>query len=187
MGSGIGIMTSLLAGLLATSSPAVARDLEAPVEDRVLHLSVELPVEPAQAFAWFVEPAKLEGWLTEHAEVEPRVGGRYELFWTPATRADNSTIGCHITAFVPSELLAFQWRGPVMWKPVTNGADPLTHVVVSFTRTARGTRVHLVHSGWRSGPDWTAAYEWQEKAWQGAFAGLAPLVRAGQAPRAHEP
>lgn len=38
----------------------------------------------------------------------PGIGGRYELFWDPAHRADNSMFGCRITAIAEPELLAFQ-------------------------------------------------------------------------------
>jgi hypothetical protein len=56
-----------------------------------------------------------------------------------------------------------------------NGADPLTHVVVSFHPRDAGSRVYLVHSGWRSGPEWEEAHRWQEAAWSGALARLEEL------------
>lgn len=54
-----------------------------PVVDRIIHLSAELAIPPEEAFAFFTENSLQERWLTTRANVEPRVGGRYELFWDP--------------------------------------------------------------------------------------------------------
>lgn len=148
------------------------RSLVDPVTDRVLHLTALLPVGPARAFAYFTSPELLTQWLTAAAQVECEVGGTFELFWAPHDRENDSTIGCRITALTADELVAFQWRGPRAFKDLTNGADPLTHVVVTFVPHGTGTHVHLVHSGWRSGPAWDEAYAWQERAWSGALAKL---------------
>jgi hypothetical protein len=52
-------------------------------------------------------------------------------------------------------------------------ADPLTHVTVSFASCDDGsepcTEVHLVHSGWRSSPEWEEARQWFERAWSNVF------------------
>ena len=169
-------LQAALAGRASNAEPA--RSLTAPVEDRVVHVTAELPVAPDEAWELFTSERGLTSWLAPAAEVELRVGGRYALYWQPEQRADNSTIGCSITALVPTELIAFQWRSPVMFKQFANGADPLTHVVVSFAAHGSGTRVHLVHSGWRSAPDWEKARVWQERAWRGAFAELEKVARA---------
>ncbi len=151
---------------------AMERSWVAPVEsvtDRVVHVAAFVPVAPARAFAYFTSPDLLTTWLTTVAEVEAVVGGRYELFWNPRDREVDSTIGCRTTAPVADELVAFQWRGPRPFRDSANGADPLTDVVVAFVPVGAGTRVHLVHSGWRSGPEWEAARAWQERAWSGAL------------------
>jgi hypothetical protein len=69
----------------------------------------------------------------------------------------------------PGQLLAFQWRSPMQFKSFANTADPLTHVVVTVVAEGSGARVHLVHSGWHSSPEWEEARAWQEMAWTGAF------------------
>jgi uncharacterized protein YndB with AHSA1/START domain len=149
----------------------------APVVDNVIHIATLVAATPDGAFAYFTKPARLTQWLTAAAEVEERVGGRYELFWQPDDRENNSTIGCRLTAFVPGQLLAFQWRSPRQFKSFANTADPLTHVVVAFVPEGSATRVHLIHSGWRSGAAWEEARAWQEKAWAGAFEQLQRVGR----------
>lgn len=74
-----------------------SRSVIAPATDRVIHVNVLLPVPSIRAFESFTRADLLVGWLTSAAEVEPRVGGKYELFWEPADRENNSTIGCRIS------------------------------------------------------------------------------------------
>jgi uncharacterized protein YndB with AHSA1/START domain len=155
-----------------------SRTTIAPVIDRVIYLTVFVPKTPAQAYAYFTENQLLQSWLTAVAEVEPKVGGKFELFWQPDDRENNSTIGCRIAAITPGQFLCFQWRSPKQFKAFANAADPLTHVAVAFIPEASGTRVHLVHSGWRSTADWEEARLWQEKAWMAALKDLEEL--AGQ-------
>jgi uncharacterized protein YndB with AHSA1/START domain len=168
------IMVSSARGGPGAESP---RSLVAPVADQVIHVSALLAVPPSRAFEYFTSNALVQSWLTAVADVEPRVGGKYELFWQPDDRENNSTIGCRVTAVAPGQMLAFQWRSPKQFKSFANGADPLTHVVVGFAAEGAGTRVHLVHSGWRSGAAWEEARAWQEKAWTGAFKELERVAR----------
>jgi len=122
----------------------------------------------------------LESWLVALAEVEPTVGGKYELFWEPHDRENNSTIGCQVTAIEPDKFLSFEWRSPKQFKHFANNADPLTHAVVFFIPEAEWTEVHLIHSGWRSSTEWEAARQWQVQAWNGAFERLGKLVNEGR-------
>lgn len=162
-----------------SESMAETRSLVEPVEDRIVTVSALLAVSPERAFDYFTTNALLEIWLTAEANVEARVGGPYELFWVPEDRENNSTIGCRVTAVAPGQLIAFQWRSPEQFKAFANGADPLTHAVVLFAPEGTGTRVHVVHSGWRSGPEWEEARVWQERAWTAAFRKLAQVAEPG--------
>lgn len=160
----LGVMT-----FTTGSSGQVSRSMVTPVEDKIIHLSVAVPVAPQRAFAYFTDKKLIQSWLAPVAEVEPKVGGRYELFWEPADRENNSTIGCRITAIEAGQFLSFQWRSPKQFKSFANNADPLTHVVVFFVPEEQGTRIHLIHSGWRSTGEWEEARQWQERAWTRAF------------------
>ena len=137
--------------------------------DRVIHISTALRCDAHSAYLMFTDNKLLESWLTGVAEVEPRIGGKYELFWQPDDRENNSTIGCTITAVEHDKFLSFEWRSPKQFKHFANSADPLTHVVVFFISLADSTEVHLIHSGWRSSVQWEEARQWQEKAWMGAL------------------
>jgi len=144
--------------------------------DKIIHLSSQLQCHHHQAFEMFTNSRLLENWLTTLADVEPVVEGKYELFWEPDDRENNSTIDCKVTAIEIDKFLSFEWRSPKQFKHFANTADPLTHVVVFFIPNKNGTEVHMIHSGWRSSPEWEEARQWQEKAWRLAFQALEKLT-----------
>ncbi len=47
---------------------------------KIIQIEIELNCDISQAFNLFTVNEKLESWLPEKAEVEPKVGGKYELF-----------------------------------------------------------------------------------------------------------
>jgi uncharacterized protein YndB with AHSA1/START domain len=132
-----------------------------------------------RAFAMFTENEQIQRWLTRSANVEPRVGGGYELFWDLDNPEHNSTLGCKITAFEPNTLLAFEWKGPSHLR-VMNEADPLTHVAIFFTPCNEVLTpcmdVYLLHSGWGSSAEWEEARAFFARAWENAFAELETLI-----------
>jgi len=65
---------------------------------KILHHSVRLNCDTHRAYEMFTVNKLLQSWLTKLADVEPVVGGKYELFWDPEDKENNSTIGCKITA-----------------------------------------------------------------------------------------
>jgi uncharacterized protein YndB with AHSA1/START domain len=145
--------------------------------DKIIHVSAELGCPPAEAFKMFTDKPSLETWLTEEADIEPRVGGKYELFWNSEDREYDSTIGCKITALVPDRLICFEWKGPKQYSGFMNEVDPLTHVTVSFIPTDHGTtEVHAVHTGWRSSAEWEEARQWFVNMWNFALGELKKKV-----------
>ena len=150
--------------------------------DKILHLSTQVNCGVSEAFRMFTVNEMLESWLTVAADVEAKPGGRYELFWDPDNRENNSTIGCKITAMKKDKFIAFEWKGPTQFKHFMNNIVPLTHVVVFFIPYSEDneqcTEVHLLHSGWGESTEWEEARTWFDKAWQAAFDRLQKLVNA---------
>ncbi len=144
--------------------------------DKIIHHSVQLKCNVRRAFKLFTVNHLLESWLVKVAEVEPVVAGKYELFWEPEDRENNSTIGCKVTAIEPDKFLSFEWRSPKQYKSFANNADPLTHGIVFFIPEGETTEVHLIHSGWRSSVEWEEARQWQDRAWSLALKELEKQV-----------
>jgi uncharacterized protein YndB with AHSA1/START domain len=142
---------------------------------KIIQIKIELNCDIREAFELFTVSEKLESWLPEKAEVEPKIGGKYELFWDPQNPDINSTIGCRITSFEKDKFLSFEWKGPEKFQSFMNFCDPLTHVVVVFTKSLKDPEkslVYLFHSGWRDDPGWQEARNYFEKAWSGALTNL---------------
>lgn len=138
-----------------------------------LHCSLE------RAFAMFIDNEQIQTWLTRIADVEPEVGGRYELFWDPDDPEQDGTRGCKITAIEPEALLAFEWKGPRQFD-FMNEVDPLTHVAVFFAPCNEVltpcTDIYLLHTGWGTTKDWDEARRYCARAWEDAFARLEALI-----------
>jgi len=148
--------------------------------NKILNFSIKLNCDTHQAFEMFTKNKLLESWLTELADVEPIKAGKYELFWEPSDKENNSTIGCKVTAVEPNKFISFEWKGPKQFEHFMNDANPLTHVVVVFIPCVSDsnfyTDVLLIHSGWRNSPEWEEARLYFEKAWAGALNNLEKLV-----------
>ena len=146
----------------------------------VIHRSAQIACSPERAYQHFTQNPLLESFFTVKAEVEPKVGGKYELDWDPSTTPEQATIGCRITALAEMRLLAFDWKGPPPYAEVMNGADPLTHVVISFfpgnSPDEGKCHVHIVHSGWGSGEQWQQAREYFDRAWGMVLKSLASKI-----------
>ena len=140
--------------------------------ENIIQLSVEIDCDINTAFEMFTENKLVEQWLTNNAEIEPKIGGKYELFWDPDNREENSTIGCKITSFEKKKFISFDWKGPIQFKSFMNVVDPLTHVIACFSQKDNNTNkttIHLFHTGWRKDPEWQEARNWFERAWVNAF------------------
>ena len=141
-----------------------ARDID-------IQILIENPVKNVYE-AW-VNPDLLERWLTRKANVQPSVGGAYELFWDPEHPDQNSTRGCRITDLVPNSELSFNWKGPEEYKDVM-GTE--TQVFVRFEPRDGGTLVRFVHTGWGAGARWDKARQWQADAWKEAIENLKNML-----------
>jgi uncharacterized protein YndB with AHSA1/START domain len=100
------------------------------------------------------------------ANIEPRVGGAYEIFFDPSKPAGRrGADGMRILLFQPKSALAFTWNAPESFGPLR---DQLTHVIVRFHAAGEGrTRVTLTHSGFGNGPEWDKVREYFQGAWTG--------------------
>jgi uncharacterized protein YndB with AHSA1/START domain len=52
---------------------------------KIICQSIHLKCTSQQAFEMFTVNEHLEKWLAQEAHVEPKVSGKYELYWNPGT------------------------------------------------------------------------------------------------------
>ena len=143
--------------------------------ENIIHITIELDCEVQKAFNMFTVNKSLENWLTQKADVDPKLGGKYELFWDPTNKEINNTIGCKITGIENGSFISFDWKGPVEFRSFMNNADPLTHVIIFFSpkdNEPNKTIIYLFHTGWRKDAEWVEARTYFENAWKNALQGL---------------
>ncbi len=147
--------------------------------DKIITVSALLETSADSCFSYFTDNSFLSKWLTLKADVELKVGGKYELFWTPEDKdkTNNSTFGCRILAFERPYYLNFEWKGNAGQKQFMNNVRPLTNVTVLFSPlNSDKTIVTLIHTGWRQNQQWEEARQYFTKAWTGAFHKLEHIV-----------
>lgn len=137
-----------------------------------LAYEVDLAKSRDEVWALLTTEAGLTSWLCLRANVEPAVGGAFELFWSPdpAQPGSDSTLGCRVLSIDPPRLLEFSWRGADAVADVMNvDGAPVTQVRAELRPHPGGTRLLLTHSGWGDGPEWARARDWFDAAWTGAL------------------
>ena len=86
--------------------------------ENIIKIKEEIECDISTAFKMFTTNKSLESWLTDEADVDPKLGGKYELFWDPNNKNINSTIGCKITGIEKDKFISFDWKGPVDFQEI---------------------------------------------------------------------
>lgn len=137
-----------------------------------ISITVDVPVEPLEAWRLWATEEGLARWWTEHTKIDLRPGGHYEIHFNPdAPPGDKGGDWCRVLSFSPGRMLSFTWNAPdhLATRPLH------TWVVIEFAGSATGTRLEFEHLGWpQSGlndpsSDWPATYEYFEEAWEYVF------------------
>jgi len=147
-----------------------------------LKYTMDLAVPRDRVWDAWTRPERLAEWLCLRANVEPVVGGRYELFWNPepSRPESDSTVGCRVLSIDRPRLLRFTWRGSDDVADVMNvDGAPVTEVEVRLGPTPDGTRLTVTHTGWGEGPGWERARAWFDRAWSGALERLRGILAQG--------
>ncbi len=144
--------------------------------DKIIYEKATLECDAKTAFEMFTENENLQKWLTVLADVEPKVGGKYELFWNPNDKENDSTIGCKVLAIEPERFLNFEWKGPKQYKDLMSINRPLTNVTVIFNQTGDSTDVRLIHTGWGDTEQWEETRQFFVRNWKQSFENLEKLT-----------
>src|SRR5579863_10045581 len=115
-------------------------------------LEIEVPAPVHDVWQAFATSEGLSTWLFPNATVDLRPGGDWLVHFP-----GGSTGGGTIVSFVPEKELVIAALAPDQFPHVR--ADR-THAVFSFEGRGNATIVRLTQSGWKSGEEWTRAYEY---------------------------
>lgn len=141
---------------------------------RPLSYELELPARRERVWwAWTTEEG-LAGWLCRHAEVEPFVGGRYELFLDERLGAHREPeLRCQVLSIDHPRLLQLLWRGP----DESDLEAGETEVRVRLFPTLDGTRLEITHSCCEQTDGWEDTRAALERLWIDSLERLQVVVQ----------
>jgi uncharacterized protein YndB with AHSA1/START domain len=116
--------------------------------------------------------------LSESSNIDLRPGGRYEiLFGKNNPKGLQGAEGCQVLSYIPEKMLSFSWNSPPTL-PVMRLRK--TFVVIELFPVNGGkTRVDLTNGGYQEGPEWDAAYQYFDNAWEYVLNSLADRFKNG--------
>ena len=145
-------------------------------------LSKECVINVPLSLVWhaWTKSDRISQWFAGEANVDPVVGGAYELYFEPGNTTGMNTKGCKIEKIIPNQELNFTWKGPDQFRDFMNQGD-LTLVKVKFEKLGENTtKVEVNHVGWKNDKDWNEAIKWHEMAWSGVLNSLKSALEKGE-------
>lgn len=146
------VCLSLILAAASSLAPAQGSATAASAPPQQLVIQVEVPAPLRAVWQAFTTSEGLATWLTPEATVDLRPGGE----WT-ARFPGGSTGGGTIVSFVPEKELVIAALAPDRFPHVR---AERTCAVFQFEGHGDSTVVRLTQSGWKSGAEWTSAYEY---------------------------
>jgi uncharacterized protein YndB with AHSA1/START domain len=139
---------ALLLAVFAAQLPCIAGQAAA---DKELVIEVTVPAAVPEVWKAFTTKEGLSTWLAPQVSVDLRPGGDWIVHFP------GSTGGGTIVSFIPEHQLVISALAPDKFPAVRARR---TLAVFEFKRRGDHTVVRLTQTGWQSGPEWDAAYEY---------------------------
>ena len=130
---------------------ALAEDARPADPTQALIIELSIPAALPEVWKAFTTTDGLKSWLAPEVSVELRKGGAWLV------KFPGSTAGGTIVSFVPQKELVLSALAPDRFPHVRAAR---TRAVFTFTPKGNNTLVRLTQTGWQSGKEWDAAYEY---------------------------
>jgi uncharacterized protein YndB with AHSA1/START domain len=118
---------------------------------QALIIELSIPAPLPEVWRAFTTNEGLSSWLAPEVSVDLRNGGDWLV------KFPGSTGGGTIVSFVPQKELVLSALAPDRFPHVRAAR---THAVFTFKAKGNNTLVRLSQTGWQSGKEWDAAYEY---------------------------
>ena len=141
------------------------------------------PHAPELVWKTLTTPALIGRWLMTPTGFEPRKGNRFTFQTTPAGEWDG-VIHCEVLQVTPNERLVHTWRGG---HDANAGYGSRLETVITWTiaRVEGGTRLRLVHSGFRT-PRNDFAFRRMGEGWPKVLRTIGAIAGEQDAPQARD-
>jgi uncharacterized protein YndB with AHSA1/START domain len=103
---------------------------------RSIRITVTVPATPREVFAALTDGTSISQWSEQKGRVEPRVGGKFEMF--------DGWVKGKVLIYKPGKQLAYTWQ-PSDWDGTVKSI-----VQFRFAPTKSGTRITVTHTGFPS-------------------------------------
>ncbi len=143
-----------------------------------IYLTIRVKTSLKAIWSAWTNPDLITEWFPPEANIEPTVGGPFELFFDPNNHDHQSTKGCVFTLVNPMDELSFTWKGPDQFAIMNNPSSSLTSVKVVFLKEDDNVLLKLSHSGWGSTDKWGEAKSWHQEQWQIVLKDLKSFVES---------
>jgi uncharacterized protein YndB with AHSA1/START domain len=146
------LLLSIAAGVSAQTSGSVTAGPAQPNDStKLLRIELSIPAPVHDVWQAFTTEQGLSSWLAPDVSVELKPGGDWLV------KFPGSTGGGTIVSFVPEKEIVINALAPDSFPKVRAAR---TRAVFTFTAEGNSTLVSLSQTGWQSGPEWDAAYEY---------------------------
>lgn len=177
------------------SSPPSVVGVAQPDPARQVRAEIIVSAPAADVWTDWTTSEGVTGFLETPAAIEPRLGGKYEIYFVPgAPEGQRGSEGCTVLSWLPRRMLSFSWNAPPMYPSVRDGAEKTVVVVELFPIGPDSTKVTLTHHGWPAADaklanidEWNGAFEYFKKAWPNVLKALAERHAPKDAAAAPDP
>jgi uncharacterized protein YndB with AHSA1/START domain len=146
--------------------------------ERAIDKEVVIAATLDQAWDAWTTREGITSFFAPDARIEPRVGGAFQVYMDPgAAPGMKGADDMRFMALQPKSMISFDWNAP---PHLAQARAQRTFVVVRFEPlTPNSTRVTLHHTGWGTGGEWDATYNYFNGAWGGVLGNLKKRFDSG--------
>ena len=134
-----------------TGGPISAGKAQRQDSAKVLRIELSIPAPVHDVWEAFTTQQGLSSWLAPDVSVELKPGGDWLV------KFPGSTGGGTIVSFIPEKEIVINALAPDRFPQVRAAR---TRAVFTFTPDGNSALVRLTQTGWQSGAEWDAAYEY---------------------------
>ena len=144
-------MIALMLALILADGPVAVTKIEQPA--RALQFEVIVPASVDEVWTAFATTEGLATWLWRDVRVDARPGGDWLVLY-PGGKTGGGTI----VSITPKQQIVISALAPEQFPTVR---ATRTRVTFEFRAvSATSTKVTLLQTGWQSGAEWDAAYDY---------------------------
>jgi uncharacterized protein YndB with AHSA1/START domain len=110
--------------------------------------TIELPFPQERVWRAITSPEELSSWFGDKITLEPAVGSEINFLWH-----EHGTSSGVVEVYDPPNRFAYRWRATGVAEAEALTPNNSTLVTFSLTKTAEGTRLNLLETGFASLPE----------------------------------